>query len=78
MNQDIIQHMSTISPCRQMSIRYEDLVVDPTATLSAICSDLLNIPYDASMADPYAAGATKTFEAGARGYSVTDPKRRFV
>ena len=57
-----------------MSIRYEDLVVKTTMTLSAICSDLLTIPYDPAMADPYASGATKTFEAGARGFSVTDVK----
>ena len=74
LNQNVIDFQGTISPCRRMSIRYEDLVVDPTTTLSTVCSDLLTIPYDAAMADPYAAGATKTFEAGATGVAVTDPK----
>jgi len=73
-NQNIIDFLNTICSRRRMSIRYEDLVVDPTATLSAVCSDLLAIPYDAAMADPYASDATKTFEAGAGGMATTDPK----
>ena len=74
LNQNIIDFLGTISPRRRMSIRYEDLVVDPTTTLSTVCADLLTVAYDAAMADPYAAGATKTFEAGATGVAVTDPK----
>ena len=63
-NGNIIDFLKAIPVHRRMSMRYEDLVTDPAGTLSTICDELLMIPYDDAMADPYAAGATKTFEAG--------------
>jgi len=73
-NGNIIDFLKTIPVHRRMSMRYEDLVTDPAGTLSTICDELLMIPYDGAMADPYAAGATKTFEAGSTGVAATDPK----
>ena len=73
-NGNIIDFLKTIPVHRRMSMRYEDLVTDPAGTLSTICDELLMIPYDDAMADPYAAGATKTFEAGSTGVAATDPK----
>ena len=73
-NGNIIDFLKTIPVHRRMSMRYEDLVTDPAGTLSTICDELLMIPYDDATADPYAAGATKTFEAGSTGVAATDPK----
>lgn len=73
-NGNIIDFLKTIPIHRRMSMRYEELVTDPAGTLSTICGELLMIPYDSAMADPYAAGATKTFEAGSTGIAATDPK----
>jgi pimeloyl-ACP methyl ester carboxylesterase/acyl carrier protein len=73
-NGNIIDFLKTIPAHRRKSMRYEDLVTDPARTLSTICDELLMIPYDGAMADPYAAGATKTFEAGSTGIAATDPK----
>ena len=73
-NGNIVKFQKDIPLNRRRSLTYEDLVTDPAGTLSTICDELLMIPYNSAMADPYAAGATKTFEAGSTGIAATDPK----
>jgi len=54
-NSNIIQFLSQIPNERKCMLRYEDLVSDPAKQLTKIC-DLLELPYDPKMADPYGKG----------------------
>ena len=56
-----------------LTVRYETLIADASTVTRAVC-ELLSIPWDAAMANPYeSADATASFEPAAR-VAATDPK----
>jgi acyl transferase domain-containing protein/thioesterase domain-containing protein len=51
-NSNILDHLATVEPERQISIRYEDLVREPEHVMRGL-SDHLGIPYEDALVTPY-------------------------
>jgi hypothetical protein len=51
-NANIEDFLDDVPDERKYALRYEDLVVEPHSVLSEVC-DLLALPFDRAMADPY-------------------------
>jgi thioesterase domain-containing protein len=51
-NANILDHLATVEPKRQISIRYEELVSEPEPVMRRL-SDHLNVAYEDALVEPY-------------------------
>ncbi|MEH1781706.1 MAG: type I polyketide synthase [Nostoc sp.] len=70
-NQNILDFLAQIEPERHHQIRYEELVKDPSGTLSELC-DFLNVDFDAALLQPYE-GDRMTEGVYQSSLSISDP-----
>jgi hypothetical protein len=65
-NDNIERFLAGVPGGRQCTVRYEELVAAPEEPLTRIC-DLLDVPFDAAMTDPYRGGRGRGRGRVARG-----------
>jgi len=70
-NQNILDFLKQIEPERYHQIRYEELVKEPSATLSQLC-DFLNVDFDSALLQPYE-GDRMTEGVYQSSLSISDP-----
>jgi malonyl CoA-acyl carrier protein transacylase len=70
-NQNILDFLTQIEPERYHQIRYEELVKEPSATLSQLCN-FLNVDFDSALLQPYE-GDRMTEGVYQSSLSISDP-----
>ncbi len=73
-NKNILAFLKTVDRDRHYFLRYEDLVVDPEATMRDLC-DFLGLPFDPAVLTPYE-GRRMTDGVSAQSLAVDDPNFR--
>jgi pimeloyl-ACP methyl ester carboxylesterase len=73
-NRNIATFLAGIDPARHWALRYEDLVINPAATMAELC-EFLDIPFDPAVLAPYT-GQRMTDGVRAESLAVDDPNFR--